>query len=161
MIARHDQVDNQRYRPRPRLSRARMQIEPHTYEGRRRNDRRLLGSAGRGQTTMDYDVKAYSLTGQHAHLATSRTPAETTTSDHAAAQCGKYLASVLQTVETRRPLAIEDFKPLVFSLGGVMEKETVSEVTRWKSEMTDTVYEVMVRRTSLVSLRARAKVYEG
>ena len=42
-----------------------------------------------------------------------------------------------------------------------MEKGRALEVTRWKKEMTKTVFDQMVRRTSLVVLRARAKVYEG
>ena len=33
-----------------------------------------------------------------------------------------------------------------------MEKETASELTRWKREMTDTVFEAMVRRTIELSL---------
>ena len=37
-----------------------------------------------------------------------------------------------------------------------METETALEVTRWKKEMTDTVFETMARKTSLGLLRARA-----
>ena len=99
---------------------------------------------------MDYDVKVYSLMDQHAHSTTSRTPAEMTTYDHAAGHCGRYLASVGKTPETRRPCAVRDSTPLVFSLGGLTEKETASEMTRWIREMTDTVFEAAARRTSLV-----------
>ena len=42
-----------------------------------------------------------------------------------------------------------------------MEKETASEETRWKREMTDTVFEAVVRITSLGLLRARADFSEG
>ena len=42
-----------------------------------------------------------------------------------------------------------------------MEKETAIEVVRWKREMTNMVYENLVRRVCLVLLPARAKVYEG
>ena len=41
-----------------------------------------------------------------------------------------------------------------------MENGTAMDVARWKREMTDMVYETMVRKVSLVLLCARAKVYE-
>ena len=41
-----------------------------------------------------------------------------------------------------------------------MEKETAAEVRKWK-EMTDVLCDVLVRRISLVLLRAQAMVYEG
>ena len=40
---------------------AREQNEPHTYDGRRGNDIRFIGSASRGRVTRDYDIKVYSL----------------------------------------------------------------------------------------------------
>ena len=42
-----------------------------------------------------------------------------------------------------------------------MEKETAAEVGKWKKEMTNVVFDALVRRISLVLLRARAMVYEG
>jgi len=159
-IARHDQVVLAIGHALHTLD-DRVVIEPHTYEGRRRNDIRLAGSNARGRTAIDYDVKIYSLMAGHAHSTTTRKPVDSTNVDHAVAQCIKYLASVAKVAEVRRPWAIGDFKPLVVSLGGLMEKQTAAEVAKWKREMTETVFEAMVRRVSLVLLRARAKVYEG
>ncbi len=159
-IARHDQVVLVIGHALQSLY-ARIDIEPHTYEGRRRNDIRVAGSGRRGTTTTDYDIKVYSLMAGHAHLTTSRKPVNSTIIDHSVAQCGKFLSGVAKSAETRRPWAIGDFRPLVFSLGGLMEKKTGTELLKWKTEMTDIVHEAMVRRVSLVLLRARAKVYEG
>ena len=99
--------------------------------------------------------------GGQAHSTTARKPADLSIVDHSVAQCAKYLSGVAKKAEGRRPWAIGDFKPLVFSLGGLMEKETAMEMTKWRKEMTETVYEAMVKRISLVLLRGRAKVYEG
>ena len=159
-IARHDQVVLVIGHALQSLD-ARIDIEPHTYEGRRRNDICVAGSGRRGTTTTDYDIKVYSLMAGHAHLTTSRKPVNSTIIDHSVAQCGKFLSGVAKSAETRRPWAIGDFRPLVFSLGGLMEKKTGTELLKWKTEMTDIVHEAMVRRVSLVLLRARAKVYEG
>ena len=136
-------------------------MEPHTFEGRRRKYIRLVGSGGRGHTSIDYDVKVYSLVGNHVHPTTTRKPAETPVSVHASLQCQKYLTSVARKADVRRPWAAGDFKPLVFSLGGLMETVTAEELANWKKEMTEFVYEAMIRRVSLLLLRARAKVYEG
>jgi len=138
-IARHDQVVLAIGHALHTLE-DRVVIEPHTYEGRRRNDIRLAGSNARGRTAIDYDVKIYSLMAGHAHSTTTRKPVDSTNVDHAVAQCIKYLASVAKVAEVRRPWAIGDFKPLVVSLGGLMEKQTAAEVAKWKREMTETVF---------------------
>ena len=41
-----------------------------------------------------------------------------------------------------------------------MEKDSAAEMSKWKGEMTETVYDWMVKRVSLVLLRFGAKVYE-
>ena len=110
---------------------------------------------------MDYDVKVYSLMGGHAHLNTARKPADSTTVDFALAHSNKFLAAVAKRAEIRRPWAAGQFRALVVSLGGLMEKETATEITRWRKEMKDTVWDRMMARVSLTLLRARSKVYEG
>ena len=96
-----------------------------------------------------------------AHATTARKSDDISFIDHSLAQCNKYLASVAKSADTRNPWAIGDFKPLVWSLGGLMEKETAAEVGKWKKEMTNVVFDALMRRISLVLLRARAMVYEG
>ena len=73
----------------------------------------LMGSGSRGRTSIGYDVKAHSLMGQHAHPTTTKNSAETTISNQAVAQYGKYLATVVKTAETQRPSAIGEFKSVV------------------------------------------------
>ena len=159
-IARHDQAVAAFGTALATLD-GRVDVEPHTYEGRRRNDLRVQGGFTRGRSTMDYDVKIYSLMGSHAHQTTTRQPTESTTFDHAASQSQKYLASVAKIAETRRPWAIGEFQPLVFSLGGLMEKTTANEIGKWRKEMKESVFETMIRRLSVVLIRAWARVYEG
>jgi len=43
----------------------------------------------------------------------------------------------------------------------LMEKETATDITRWRKEMKATVWDRMMARVSLTLLRARSKVYEG
>ena len=42
-----------------------------------------------------------------------------------------------------------------------MEKDSAAEMLKWKGEVTETVYDGMVKRVNLVPLRAREKVHEG
>ena len=109
---------------------------------------------------IDYDVKVYSLMGGNPH-STIGNPPDVTILDHSLCQCAKYLTSVAKTADGRRPWAIGEFKALVFSLGGLMEKDTALEMSKWRREMSDTIYGGMTRRISLALLRARAKLYEG
>ena len=50
---------------------------------------------------------------------------------------------------------------MLFSLDGLVKKETSKELEKWGVEVRDTVWSAMVKRMSLVLLWARAKVYEG
>ena len=54
---------------------ARVEIELHPYDGRRRNDIRVIGSASRGRVTRVYDVKVYTSMASNAHCATTIIPA--------------------------------------------------------------------------------------
>ena len=76
-------------------------------------------------------------------------------------QSGRYLSKVAKAAIGRRPWAIGGFNAVVFSLGGLMEKETADEIEKWRKEMRDTVWAAIIKRVGLVLLRARAKVYEG
>ena len=102
----------------------RVQVEPHTYEGRRRDDIRLPGSAVRGAKAVDCYNKVYSLMAANTPSTTTRKPQETSTLQHAADQCDKYLSNVAKAADGRRPWVVGGFKLMVCSLSGLMEKET-------------------------------------
>ena len=70
---------------------------------------------------------------------TSRKPAEKSTFAHSRNQCGRYLSRVANEANGRRPWAIGGFRAVVFSLGGLMEKEAAEEIEKWRNEMRDTV----------------------
>ena len=93
ILARHNQVV-QALSQSPSLGQRPHSVEPHTNEGRRRNDIRLPGSAVRGATAVDYDIKVYPSMAAKALSTTTRNPEETLTMQHAIVQCNKYSSNV-------------------------------------------------------------------
>jgi len=51
------------------------------------------------------------------------------------------------------------FKPLVFSTGGLMSKETADEFQSWKGALGDSVFGRLGSAISLELVRARARTY--
>jgi len=142
------------------LDSTRIEVEPSTLEGRRRNDIRVHGSAATRRTTIDYDIKVVSLVSHHAHSTTTRLPTGTSTFEHAQSQANRYLESVGKAADIRRPWALSEFRALVFSAGGLMEKETAAELDRWKPDLGEATFDRMTTRMSLALLRARAKTFD-
>ncbi len=87
-----------------------VELEPHTYENRRRNDIRWRGSAVHGRATIDYDVKVISLLGAKTTLTTTRPPANTLLSDHASSQSIRYLDTVGRKAISVRPLSMLELR---------------------------------------------------
>lgn len=134
-------------------------LEPSTFEGSRRNDIRWHGAPTHGRGTVDFDVKVYSVLSIHAHKTTTRRPADTTLLSHATSQCIKHLDSIGRKANADRPLAATSFKPLVFSTGGLMSKETANEMASWKAALGDTVYGRLGTFISLELVKARARTF--
>jgi len=134
--------------------------EPHSFEGRRRNDIRLRGSAGLGHGwSIDFDIKVYSLLASNATRVTTSPPADCTALEHALAQSTRYLDRVGQTATRVRPLTSGNFKPLVLSTGGLLSKDTADEVRRWKRPMGEATFERMRMAVGLALVRARARTF--
>jgi hypothetical protein len=136
-----------------------VEIEPHTQEGRRRNDIQWKGAPSHGRATVHFDVKVVSLLGAKSHKTTTKAPAETELATHAAKQCIKHLDTVGRHATSVRPLSTATFKPLVFSTGGLMSKETADEVQSWKGVLGDSIYGRLGSAISLELVRARARTY--
>jgi len=136
-----------------------VEIEPHTQEGRRRNDIQWKGAPSHGRATVHFDVKVVSLLGAKSHKTTTRAPAETELVAHATKQCIKHLDSVGRHATSVRPLSTASFKPLVFSTGGLMSKETADEFRSWKGALGDSVFGRLGSAISLELVRARARTY--
>jgi len=58
-----------------------------------------------------------------------------------------------------RPLTSGNFKPLVFSTGGLLSKDTADEVRRWKRPMGEATFERMRMAVGLALVRARARTF--
>jgi hypothetical protein len=124
--------------------------EPHSFEGRRRNDIRLRGPF-RG--TIDYDIKVYTLLASHATKTITRTPANVPLPSHITQQSLKYLDRVSRHAVHVRPLTNGRFIPLVFSAGGLMAKDTASELEIWRKEMGATKFTRMITLLSMALLK--------
>jgi hypothetical protein len=132
--------------------------DPSTYEGRRRNDIRLRGSASLGRN-IDYDVKIYSFATDKAHKTTSIPVGNKSDIDHALDQSTRYLESIGKEAIRFRPLTDGAFKPLVFSTGGLMAKGTADELRGWKLDLKTVVWESMMRAVSMSFVRSRARTW--
>ena len=69
----------------------------------RRNDIRLAGSAARGHTNVDYDIKVHSLVASQANVTTARKPDNISFIDHSLSQRNKQLVSVAKSADAQRP----------------------------------------------------------
>jgi len=103
--------------------------------------------------------KVYSILADHAHRS-MRPPPGSTTFDHSREQSTKFLDGVAKTATNHQPWTNFAFAPLVFSLGGLMSKDTASTVQRFKPSLKDQVYDGMVTRLSLGLLQARTRFFE-
>ena len=93
--------------------------EPHSFQGRRRNDIRLRGSF---KVTVDFEVKVYTLLGSKATKTTTNPAAGTSLPLHIVQKATKYLEQIERRVIHARPLTNGRFIPLVFSAGGMMSQ---------------------------------------
>ena len=97
--------------------------------------------------------------GAKSHKTTTRAPAETELVTHAAKQCIKHLDAVGRHATSVRPLSSASFKPLVFSTGGLMSKETTDEVQSWKGTLGDSGFGRLGSAISLEPVKARARTF--
>jgi len=131
--------------------------EPHSFEGRRRNDIRLRGPF-RG--TIDYDIKVYTLLAANATNTTTRAPENVSLPAHITQQSLKYLDGVGRHATHVRPLTNGRFIPLVFSAGGLMAKDTASELEIWRKEMGATKFTRMITLLSMALLKAKGRSFD-
>jgi len=131
--------------------------EPHSFEGRRRNDIRLRGPF-RGN--IDFDIKVYTLMAVQATKTTTKPPDNTSLPQHIVQQATKYLDRVARHATQVRPLTSGRFLPLVFSCGGLMSKETATEVEAWGKELDTTTFQRMRTMLSMALVKARARSFD-
>ncbi len=106
--------------------------EPHSFEGRRRNDIRLRGSC---KGSVDFDVKVYTLLGNKATKTTTNPADGISLPLHIVQQATKYLEQIERPAIQARPLTNGRFIPLVFSAGGMMSEATRKELETWGEKL--------------------------
>ena len=112
--------------------------EPHSSEGRRRNDIGVRGPGRTGRRDLDYEVKVYSpksVYASDAGLGRRRRAGDTDPVLFHRTQFNEFLAAVDKMAEADKPDSRVEFKPLVFSTGGMMGENTTKEFDQWKKEM--------------------------
>jgi hypothetical protein len=147
-----------------------VEIEPATtdHASRRRNDLRVIGSVGLGNATTEHDVKVYSILGDKVHKSTgvlrdgitAAPPIDSSPWDKTLIQMGRYLEEVRRETVKNVPGVVGTFSALVFSSGGLVEKETWKVLESWKNAVSGVAWEFMVRRMSLSLVRSRARTWE-
>ena len=133
------------------------ELEPHTFEGRRRNDIRLRGPV---IGPVDFDIKVYTLLAADAQKTTTTPPQGTSLTSHITQQSVKYLDRVDRHVTLNRPLTSGRFAPLVFSAGGLMAKGTRDQIQGWKNKLKPPVFLRMESFISLALIKARARSFD-
>ena len=159
-VARHDAIVRTLGRALTTLPLAQVATEPHTFEGRRRNDLRLQGA--RFTPSIDYDIIVYSILGANGpSLATTNPPTNPPISPvaHMTNKALNFLDSIAHTTNDSQPLAPGAFKPLVFSTGGLMARATAEELKKWQTELEPPVWDRMMTQLSLELLRARSRSF--
>jgi len=138
----------------------------------RRNDIRITGCRSSGVSSEEFDITITSLASQ-ATLDASL-PSSSTEDASAFATATELVHKHLHTLAEAKlrhqpvPTAMSifshlktiPFTPLVFSLGGMMEKGTRDALEGSKPVMTGGVYSVLIRRLTLTVFRARVRNLE-
>ena len=91
----------------------------------------MNGPGRTGRRDLDYEAKVYSPAG----LGRRRRAGDTDPVLFHRTQFNKYLAAVDKMAEADKPDSRVEFKPLVFSTGGMMGENTTKEFDQWKKEM--------------------------
>jgi hypothetical protein len=168
MLWRHEAVKNAIGSALGSLKGITARLEPPTHGTTRRNDISIVSRSGPIRSE-EFDISITSLASQTALEATVAPGAteDATALSTAALLANKHLDSIARAknrfepaLSAPRPSQHRPFTPLVFSVGGLMEKGTRDALKLWKSVMAGGSYSYMVRRVSLALLRARVANYD-
>ena len=161
-IARHEQVKRAIASTLSKIEGATVAVEPHIGETNRRNDIRITGSEASGLASHEYEVTVVSLKSRDSvetRLPPNLLPTEPAERGHAL--IGRFLDQTAankrsRLPEVRRRIA---FTPLVFSMGGCMDKGTIACLRLWQGVLPPSAFSAMCQQLSLILLRARAKSF--
>ena len=162
-LARHEQVkyaiaDGLKACP----SLGQLTIEPYVPGTELRTDIKLSGSREAGTSAQEFDITIVSLGSSLLQRASDRAQQDEELICHS----NKVLQDRLKRAATAKKtkysaVASSRFRPLVFSSGGAMEGECRKVFEEWRSLMAVGSYEFLLKRLSLLLLRARFRHFEA
>lgn len=163
VLARHEQVKKAIGDALEGMAGVSVELEPAIGMTRRRNGVRISESRESGIASHEYDVPVVSLASQAAQAAyLPPSSEETSITGTAYATASGYLASV--SAEKRRNLPhrppMVPFTPIIFSLGGLMEQDSAKAFNSWKLTLPFGSFRHLLRRLSLILLRARVRNFD-
>jgi hypothetical protein len=158
--ARHEQVKRAIASALSKIPGVAVVVEPLIEGTARRNDIRITGSQASGVARHEYDVTVVSLSTRDS--VNTRIP-PTSLSDDPAERChaliDKFLDSKAEDKIRRLPRNGIPFTPLVFTVGGMMDKGTVAILQLWKETMPAATFATLCQQLSLILLKARARSF--
>lgn len=137
-----------------------MVVEPLIGGTARRNDIRVTGNPASGVSRHEYDVTVVSLSTRDS--VNTRIPPNLLPEDPAE-RCysliTKFLDSKADDKIRRLPRNGIPFTPLVFTVGGMMDKGTVEVMKLWQDTMPPAAFSTLCQQLSLILLKARARSF--
>ena len=128
-----------------------VRIEPYVPGTHLRTDISISGSQANGTGPQEFDITIVSLaSSQFRSTDPNKNTPQQVLSRAAHAKSTKYAARTASK-----------FVPLVFSLGGAMETQCSSTLQSWKDHMPFGTHSYLLRRISILLLRARFRFFEG
>jgi hypothetical protein len=160
-MARHEQVKRAIGGALRVIEGMQVDLEPLIGTTSRRNDIRITGSRQSGLSNQEYDVTVVSLATQDARNTylppTAEPPARL---DRSYALINRHLNSLAHQKRHSLPQSHIPFTPLVFTLGGLMDLDTVKATRSWKLTLPSGTFNRLFISLSLVLLRARVRNFD-
>jgi hypothetical protein len=151
-IARHEQLKHALADALARSpSLGKVRLEPFVPGTHLRTDLSLSGSQTSGTGPQEFDITIISLaSGQFRSTDPAKNTLQQVLGRAAQAKNTKYAAKTASK-----------FVPLVFSLGGAMEKQCSTTLQGWREHMPVGSHSFLLKRISILLLRARFRFFEG
>jgi hypothetical protein len=129
----------------------RVRLEPFVPQSHLRTDLSLSGSQASGAGPQEFDITIVSLaSGQFRSTDPAKNTIQQVLGRAAQAKNTKYAARTASK-----------FVPLVFSLGGAMETQCSTTLQSWMEHMPFGSHSFLLKRISILLLRARFRFFEG
>ena len=158
--ARHEQVKRAIASALSKIQGVAIVVEPLIGGTARRNDIRVTGNPTSGVARHEYDVTVVSLSTRDS--VETRIPPNLSPDDPAE-RCyvliAKFLDSKANDKIRRLPRNGVPFTPLVFTVGGMMDKGTVDVMKLWQDIMPPAAFSTLCQQLSLILLKARARSF--